>query len=328
MDFTSTRDDFLVYLEMERGMSINTVNGYRCDLNLFSRFLSQQAFKSTQWSVLQIKRPHIRAFLKFLKEERNNSAYAINRKIAALSGYFNFLVREYSLQENPMANIARLKEEKKLPQFLDLHEAGKLLDTIKQCSSFPERDFAIFTLFLQTGCRLSELTELTLDQLRLQERHIRFQGKGKKERLIPLTETTCSAIKNWLKERSPTIQTNRVFLNRYGRPLGKRGIQSNLERFLQAAGLYRPGLSVHKLRHTCLTLLLKSGVNIKTLKEIAGHTSISTTEIYTHVNQEEMVEGMNKHPLIKENLDRYKTFLMSSDEPIIVSEKETSSPPS
>jgi len=303
-------ENYLAYLEIERGLSPGTVEGYRQDLKLLEKFLSNEIFQGENWSVTNIKGSHLRAFLRYVYGERKNGTAALNRKIAAISGFFKFLCNEpeYSIEENPAQSLTRRKEEKKLPQYLTLEEADKLLQTIKKTSRFPERDYAIFALFLQTGCRLSELAELEIEQIRLKEGYIRFRGKGAKERAVPLAESTKEALEKWLKKREPGKSTRRVFLNRYGDPLGKRGIQTNLKRFLKKAGLERPGLSVHKLRHTCLTLLLKSGVNIKALKEIAGHTSISTTEIYTHISGEEIVENMKKHPLLQEEKTPYPLF--------------------
>ena len=313
-NFNEALENYLTYLEIERGLSPGTVIGYRQDLKLLERFLKQKIFQNQDWFFADIKSSHLRSFLRYAYKERENGTAALNRKIAAITGFFKFLSREpeYSLKENPALNLTRRKVEKKLPQYLNLQEAEKLLKTIRETSKFPERDYAVFALFLQTGCRLSELAELEMDQLHLLEGYIRFRGKGAKERTVPLAETTKKALDKWLEIREPREKTKRVFLNRYGAPLGKRGIQTNLKRFLKNADLNRPGLSVHKLRHTCLTLLLKSGVNIKALKEIAGHTSISTTEIYTHISGEEIIENMKKHPLLREEKEPYN-FLKRSD---------------
>ncbi len=314
--FSAALKSYLAYLEVERGLSPNTVTGYGQDLTLLEKFLSEEVFEDKDWALNELKSSHLRSFLYYLYQERKNGTAAINRKIAAFSGFFKFLIREseYELEENPAKSISRRKEEKVLPQYLSLEEAEKLLDTIKGESLYPERDYAIFALFLQTGCRLSELEGLNLDQLNLGEGYVRFRGKGAKERTVPLTLTTRKALSRWLEKRNTREKTERVFLNRYGAPLGKRGIQYSLKKFLKKAGLNRPGLSVHKLRHTCFTLLLKSGVNIKALKDIAGHTSIATTEIYTHITQEEIIENMNKHPLLREEWGlRFKTDQSKED---------------
>ncbi len=308
--FNQALENYLAFLEIERGLSSGTVEGYNQDLSLLGKFLSSEIFSGENWTLEDIKGSHLRSFLQYAYRKRKNKTAALNRKIAAISGFFQFICREpeYSLEENPALNLSRRKEEKKLPQYLTLEEAGKLLQTIKKKSWFPERDYAIFALFLQTGCRLSELAGLEINQLYLEEGYVLFRGKGAKERTVPLAESTKIALREWLALRKPSTETSRVFLNRYGKPMGKRGIQTNLKKFLKQAGLNRPGLSVHKLRHTCFTLLLQSGVNIKTLKEIAGHTSISTTEIYTHITGEEIVENMKKHPLLREDAIKYRSF--------------------
>lgn len=297
--FQFALDDFLNHLDIERGLSPNTIEAYKMDLNIFYHYLVD-SFGSDSFSLDAVNRRHIRGYLKYLKVERRNGHAAMNRKISSLSTFFAFLAKEeYPISKNPLKDITRVKTRKNLPIFLSLQESEDLLESIKSTSSFPERDHAIYLIFLQTGCRLSELVNLTLEQVHLKDSYLRFLGKGNKERIVPLLPETVLALERWLEERSPRVRTDRVFLNRHGRPLGKRGIQNNLKKFFKEAGLYRKGLSVHKLRHTCLTLLHKKGVNIKLLKEIAGHTNISTTEIYTHVIGEEITEGMKNHPLNK-----------------------------
>lgn len=296
-EFLVALDDFVNHLDIERGLSKNTIDGYKLDLHIFHEFLKETL--SSTFALEQIKKIHIRSYLRYLKVERENGHAAMNRKISSLSTFFDFLMKEEYISSNPLQSITRVKKAKNLPIFLSLQESLDLLASIKETSSFPERDHAIYLLFLQTGCRLSELVHLTLEQLQLEEGFVRFLGKGNKERIVPLLPETIHALREWLAARKPIFDTKRVFLNRFGRPLGKRGVQNNLKRFLKEAGLHREGLSVHKLRHTCLTLLHKEGVNIKLLKEIAGHTNISTTEIYTHVMNEEVTEGMLHHPLNK-----------------------------
>ena len=162
----------------------------------------------------------------------------------------------------------------------------------------PELNVAMFRFFLQTGCRIGELLTLDLDRLNLKERSVRLIGKGNKERQVPLTEKTCQVVEDYFKVRRPVSELETaVFLSKDGRAISRRGVQKLFERICVKAGLSRPGLSVHKLRHTCLTLLLQEGVDLVTLKEIAGHEHLSTTEIYLHVTQKEVRNAIEKHPL-------------------------------
>jgi len=204
---------------------------------------------------------------------------------------------EYDIKKDPSKDFKKLKTEKKLPKYLSLAECEKLLDKISKVSNHPERDLALYQLFLQTGCRISEVSGLELSNLSFKEKYIKIKGKGNKERIIPLTDTTIDLLKEYIKVRKPTVETDMVFLNTYGKPLQNSSIRNNLKKYYKAAGIYRQGLAVHSLRHTCFTLLYKRGVDIRVIKDLAGHENISTTEIYTHLTNEELIDNMEKHPL-------------------------------
>ncbi|PKM79266.1 MAG: integrase [Firmicutes bacterium HGW-Firmicutes-13] len=288
--------DFLSYLEVERGSSPNTIEGYAVDLGLFLSFLKQNELPL---SAEDITVQHLRQFLVYLKKERNNSPVTVKRKVSTLKSLYNFICRErvYGISNNPAIQLATIKTCRKLPQILSLEECRVFLAGIKQVSSFPERDYAMFILFLQSGCRLLELKSLRLSDLDLKEKTVRFLGKGNKERVVPLTGETCRALESYLNVRRPRVETDFLFISSAGKPVSKRGIQLIFRNLAVKTGIYRSGLSVHKLRHTCLTLLLKEGVDIRCLQEIAGHADISTTQVYTHVAGEDIRRQMEKHPL-------------------------------
>lgn len=190
-----------------------------------------------------------------------------------------------------------MKTAKRLPVYFTEEEAAALLEAAA-AFRYPARNVAMFRFFLQTGCRIGELLSLELSRLDLKGRTVRLIGKGNKERQVPLTERTCRALQEYLEVRRPVCANEpAVFLNKDGRAISRRGVQKLFERVCERAGLSRPGLSIHKLRHTCLTLLLQQGVDLVTLKQIAGHENISTTEIYLHVTQKEVRQAIEKHPL-------------------------------
>jgi len=289
-------DDYIDYVELIRGLSPGTIKRYREELNLFFLFLKERGFPL---KAEEITIQHLRNYLVYIKKERNSSSATLRNKTTIIKVFFNFLYQEeiYGLKQNPALKLSNIKVDKKLPQILSLEDSKKFLRSIKEVSSFPQRDYAMFLIFLHTGCRLNELKELTLSQVNLREQFIKFRGKGDKERVIPLLEDSIKVLEDYLKVRAPAGYTDICFLNNKGYPLSKGGIQSIFKRLARKTGIYREGLSIHKLRHTCLTLLLKEGLDLRTLQEIAGHASISTTQIYTHVAQTELKKQMNKHPL-------------------------------
>jgi len=289
-------EDYINYVEMVRGLSPGTIKRYEEELNLFTYFLKE---KGLTLQVEEITIQHLREYLVYMKRERNNSPVTIKNKIAIIKIFFEFLCKEgiYGLNHNPSLRLSNIKVDRKLPQILSLEESGRFLINIKKVSSFPERDFAMFLLFLHTGCRLNELKELTLSSINLKEQYVRFRGKGNKERAVPLLDESIKALEEYLKKRKPLFDTDILFLSMKGNPLSKAGIQSIFKELAKKTGIYREGLSIHKLRHTCLTLLLKQGVDLRTLQEIAGHASISTTQIYTHIAPIDLKKKMDKHPL-------------------------------
>ena len=298
VNFEKCIQDFLDYIELERNCSPQTVKGYRAELNFMFRYFKGHGLPL---EVQRITLQHVRQYLAYAKKDRNNSPASLNKKISVLRSFFHFLAGDegYGIEKNPVSRLTQVKKEKKLPQILSLEESRKFLLGIKEVSPYPERDFAIFILFLHTGCRLRELKELTVSSIDLQERLVLFMGKGSRERVVPLLEETCRALEEYLKVRKPLVETNQLFLNSRGMPISSETIARTFKTLAQKTGVYRKGLSVHKLRHTCLTLLLKEGIDVRTLQEIAGHADIATTQIYTHVAQVDLKRQMNKHPLAK-----------------------------
>ena len=305
MNFEKCMHDFLDYIELERNCSPQTVKGYRAELKFMFQYFKGH---DLPLDVQRITLHHVRKYLAYAKKERNNSPASLNKKISVLRSFFHFLTGDesYGIEKNPVSRLSQVKKEKKLPQILSLEESRKFLLGIKEVSPYPERDFAIFLMFLHTGCRLSELKGLTVSSIDLQEKCVRFMGKGSRERIVPLLEETCGALEEYLKIRKPSIQTNQLFLNSRGLPISKETIARTFKNLAQKTGVYRKGLTVHKLRHTCLTLLLKEGIDLRTLQEIAGHADIATTQIYTHVAQVDLKKQMNKHPLARKVEDKLK----------------------
>jgi site-specific recombinase XerD len=290
--------DFLIHLEMERGLSKGTIEGYRIDLSVFSQFLDESGI-TTKTDFSEIKQAHIRKYLYYLKTKRNNTNKTIARKITALKTFFLYLKKsaESPVKINPMEEFDTIKFPKKLPQYMTLEEAKEFLEAAKESKYYCVRNYAMFLLALQTGIRVSELINLKIEDYNFENSTIRVMGKGQKERIIPLTQNTIEAIKNYLKERTEYHYYDYIFITRNGTPISKRGMKNLFDNVLKRTSMKGRKLSMHKLRHTCMTLLLKEGVDIRIIKEIAGHESIATTQIYTHVVGEDIRKGMEKHPL-------------------------------
>jgi len=292
--------EYIDYLDIECGNQLRSIEAYLIDLRVFFRYLRNKSYQQIPVEPSLINHEQIREFLDYMVDVRKNGPRARNRKLAAIRNYFNFLVLEGLLKfkRNPARRIKKAREPVSIPVILSLEEAKVLVKAARLYAFRPYRDHAIMQLFLQTGLRLDELTRLERGDINLEEEYVRVRGKGDKERLVPLTETTIKSLQIHLERmlpRSPAI--TKVFLNQHGRPVTRRGVQMIFERICNAAGLVRKGLSPHKLRHTCLTLLYREGVDLMTLKELAGHDDIGSTEIYAHVDMSDVRKAVEKHPL-------------------------------
>ena len=293
-------EDFLMYLEIERNSSPGTIDGYRKDLRMFLRYLGQSRGVSPEVVDLgSVKRSEIRSFLAYLRNERQNQTRTINRKLCALRSLYRFLTdnEEWDIDQSPVAAVGSLRQQKLLPVYLTLEEAEQLLESVQENSLYPTRDYAIFLMFLQCGCRFAELLSITVPDIDFTGQTVRLLGKGRKERLVPLTERTIKALKEYLEVRDPAVPTDILFLSNKRHPLQPNGLRYIFQTAVDRSLLKKKNLTPHKLRHTCFTLLMQAGVDIRTVQEIAGHSSISTTQIYTHVSQEAVRKGMDKHPL-------------------------------
>ena len=240
---------------------------------------------------------------------RNNGASARARKLSAIKAFFKFLtVKTGKLKENPAQNIESPKKKQSLPKYLSLEESIDLLSAVHYDtqSKTRERDFAIITLFLNCGMRLSELVGINLYDIDKDMRSLRILGKGNKERIVYLNEACKDAILSYMKARSqvPHYDTckekNALFLSSRAKRISVKTVQYVVYKYLNAAGLEYKHFSTHKLRHTAATLMYQTGnVDIRVLKDILGHEQLNTTQIYTHVSNKSMESAANENPLAK-----------------------------
>lgn len=314
--------EYLHYSETIRGLSARTINAYYIDLRTFLKFLVQHRGlgdkdKSIQdINIAKLDLPFLKAinkseiyeFLYHATRERSNSASTRARKISSLKGFFKYLTHKAGyLQVNPMDDIEMPAQKKRLPKYLSLDESLSLLNNIQ--SDFYQRDYCIITLFLNCGMRLSELVGINHSDIK--QNTLRVVGKGNKERIIYLNDACTQAIGS-LQEALKKVANNKdekaLFISlRTGNRLSPRRIQQIIAECLKAAGLDDKGYSVHKLRHTAATLMYQYGkVDMLVLKEILGHVDVSTTQIYTHLDSEQLKQAAVASPLASVKLENGK----------------------
>ena len=288
-------EQYLEYLGSVKGKSENTVSAYEQDLNIFYNFLNTKLRKNkiTIKEINQIAIQDLHAFISYLTNERSNSNKSKARRIASLKGYFKYLHGTIKvIDNNPTTELDTPKIEKRLPIYYKLEDAEKLLSVIDN-----KRDYAIVTLFLNCGLRLSELININTDDI--QGDILAVIGKGNKERTIYLNESVLLAIDDYMTSRKD-FRDKALFISNRKMRMTSKGIENMLDKYLKLAGLKG---SPHKLRHTAATLMYQAGTDIRALQEILGHESIATTQIYTHINQEQLRAAVKNNPLNRRNND-------------------------
>ncbi|MDP6041480.1 MAG: tyrosine recombinase XerC [Candidatus Latescibacteria bacterium] len=288
---------FLTHLERERRLSEHTCAAYGVDLDQFAVFLQTCQVKKTE----QIDRTHVRGFLGFLHGEGFGRG-SIARKLAAVRTFLSYWCRAGHLERNPALQVRPPKQDKTLPVQVNVEEAARAMTIPSPNTVLGLRDRAMLELFYSTGIRLRELAGLRLDALDLAGKLVRVVGKGNKERLVPLGEPARVALVaylarrgEFLSEKTSVRDRHHLFLARSGRALSPGGIQGRVTRHLaEATGR---SLSPHALRHAFATHLLDAGADLNAVKELLGHASLSTTQVYTHVSVERLKKAYRQaHP--------------------------------
>ena len=312
-NFSPLVRQFLDYLKLERHFSDYTIKSYGADLIQFGQYLAgvighpNQPAPETPISGEELDRRQlscepltIREFLAYLYGQ-NYTKSTTARKLATLRSFYKFLMRRGQISINPLSTIRTPKQEKRLPKCLDLEQIQKLLDTPGDADVLCSRDKAILEVLYSSGIRVSELVELDMSDLDLQEGVLRVRGKGRKDRLTPIGSQAIKALQRYFERRAAESQTTgpltgRVFLNKHGGSLSTRSVRRKLDKYLSAAGL-DPGISPHTLRHSFATHLLNNGADLRSVQELLGHQSLSTTQIYTHLTTSRMKQVYDSaHP--------------------------------
>ena len=310
-------DRFLDYLDVERNFSAHTIRSYAADLDQFARFLAAGAAAAadmTAEDLLQVEVPgpdeldgrilaaqplEVRAMLAMMR----NSGYSkatIARKLASIRSFYKYLVRTARLESSPVSVIRTPKQDKRLPKCLDIEQITALLEAPDTTTLLGARDRAILETIYSAGLRISELVGLNVEHLENRSRVLRIAGKGRKERLVPLGSMAMTAIEHYLRMRSLTPGRGvrgPLFINRHGSRLSARSVRRRLDGYLAAAGI-PVHISPHTLRHSFATHMLNAGADLRSVQELLGHESLSTTQIYTHLTTTRLKEVYDRaHPL-------------------------------
>lgn len=305
--------DFLTYHETIQGHSQKTADEYFLDLRTFFRFIKLEkklvprTVEFDQISIddvsldliSSVSLTDVYSFMNFLSRERGLGAPARARKISAIRSFYKYLtVKAKLISENPMQDLDSPRARKSLPRYLDLDQSIQLLENVDGVNR--ERDYCILTLFLNCGLRISELIGLNLKDI--QGDQLRVLGKGNKERIIYLNDACQQAISAWLEVRSyrGSADPNALFISSQSRKrISKSAVEKLVKKHLTVAGLDSTQYSPHKLRHTAATLMLQNGVDVRTLQEVLGHDNLNTTQIYTHIDNENLRVAAKANPLAK-----------------------------
>ncbi len=307
MDFSACLDSFLKTLQLGRQVSAHTLRAYSTDINSFFTFLS---LKENSLTLEKVDKWHVRSYLAqlFAQKKKNRT---ILRHLSALRSFFTYLVKEKVLASSPLDEIEGPKREKRLPLFLSYPQIENLFSQPDTTLYLGLRDRAILELFYSSGLRLSELAALNRLDLDRGQLLLRVRGKGKKERIVPVTKCAMEWILSYLehpirflktKDHAPQKDAGALFLNRHGERITTRSIDRNFKYYLKKSGLGEK-ITPHTIRHTIATHWLENGMDLKTIQLLLGHSSLSTTTIYTHVSSKLKRAVYDKtHPRAKTSL--------------------------
>ena len=299
-------DSFLESLVTEKGYSHHTRRAYRKDLLDFFSFLDEFRFadsarqkRSPVVKLKQIDGMMLRGYLGFL--HRKNKKSTIARKLSAIRSFFKYLVKNGIISENPAELVLTPKQDKTLPVYLSVDEMFRLLDSIQTDTLLGLRNRAIFETLYSSGIRVSELAEMNFSDVDFPAAVVQVSGKGNKQRIVPVGQKALAAIKAY-RTRLPkqtgmlSINEEPLFLNRFHKRLSPRSIARILKKLVDTVGLLTP-VSPHALRHTFATHMLDAGADLRAVQELLGHKSLSTTQKYTHVSIDRLMETYDRaHP--------------------------------
>jgi len=285
--------DYKNYLQERKNFSFNTINAYIKDICDLLYFINKDK-KINDFTLIHYN--HIRKYVVFLKQEKYADR-TIARKISSFRVFFNYLIQQELINSNPAEYVQIPKIKKGLPDFLFFEEIIKLIDSFKENKPIIKRNQAIIELLYGTGMRVTELSSLNIEDINLDDDIIKVLGKGSKERIIPFSKPAKTAICNYFKYREQVPRANdyqsvcskALFINCIGKRLSPRSIRRMINKYMQLAHLNKK-ISPHVFRHTFATHLLNGGADLRSVQELLGHESLSTTQIYTHITKDKLIK--------------------------------------
>ena len=282
---------FIRHLEIERGVSAHTVRAYKKDLEEFSEHVNAEPVK--------IEMLDVRGFIAEQIGKGLNKI-TVGRRLSSIRSFFNFLYREGHIKTNPAKLVSNPKVPKLLPKFLSVDEVFSLIEKPEGIGFLPARDRAILELLYSSGLRVAELAELNVDDINIKESLIKIKGKGKKERIVPVGSKAIDALKSYSIERILLKgKDSALFLNRMGTRLTDRGVRRIVVKYAKALSI-QGRIGPHTLRHSFASHLLQGGADLRVIQELLGHSSLSTTQKYTHLDITHLMDIYDKaHPVVR-----------------------------
>ena len=277
------KEEFLNYLSNIKRYSDYTIINYEEDIDKLELYLNKN-----NKGIKDIDYKDVLDFIASLKD--NHSSKTINRILSSLRSYYNYLIKNNITKNNPFKLVKGMKSEKKLPEYFKYNEYVELIDSIDTTSNLGIRNRCIFEVLLATGCRCSELVNIKLNDIDLNNNEIRVLGKGKKYRIVYLGSYAVDSIKSYLSVRCELLKhktSDYLFINHLGNKITTRGIRDIIDKIILKSSLNLK-ITPHTFRHSFATMMLNEGCDLKSVQELLGHASLSTTSIYTHVSNEEL----------------------------------------
>ena len=287
-------DQYFEYLRFEKLLMSNSISSYELDFKKFRQYL----LLNPKISFLNISKPQILDFLKYLYNDISD--ISVSRILSALRGFYKFLIRQQIIKNNPWSPVKNPRSSKKILEILDIEEVLKFLDSIPESTPSDLRDRAMFEILYGCGLRVSEITGLSIGSIDFDQKLLRFIGKGDKERIVPLGDTALLFLNKYIDSARGKIEkekkTDFLFLNMRGDKLSRQGFWKILKKYADRAGIEK-NIYPHIFRHSFATHLLQRGADLRTVQKLLGHSSISTTEIYTNLTKEYLKDAYFKyHP--------------------------------
>ncbi len=280
-------DEYLEYLEYQRHYSDKTVDSYQKDVEEYLSYLEREnlSYKKIEYSDLRL-------YLMYLKDEKKKKASSIDRNLSSLRSFYRYLYSKNVVAENPFALLQGLKKEKNLPRYFEYNELEEMFSIPNKKTPLGQRDLLILELLYSTGIRVSELVSIKVDDIDQKNLSIRILGKGKKERIVSYGEYAEDILTLYLKDgylKLNKTNSKYLILNNQGKNISTRGVSYLLDKIIKQTSIQK-NISPHMLRHTFATHLLNEGCDILSVKELLGHESLSSTQVYTHVTTEHLKE--------------------------------------